>query len=855
MSAFLQDIRYALRQLRLAPGFTATVVLTLALGIGATTAIFTLVHAVMLRSLPVVDPSRLYRLGDNQECCVSGGPRDDGRWSLFSYELFKRLQAATPEFEELAAFQANPNLYSVRRSNDTAPAKPLRSEFVTGNYFSMFGLGAFSGRVLTPADDQPSAPPVVVISYRAWQQEFAADRSMVGSTIYIQTHPFTVAGIAPPGFFGETVSDSPTAFWMPLQQEPMMQGNSTLLHEKIPNWLRAIGRLKPGATINGMPARVTTVLKNWIPDSGIEAFIPSGQRAEYDKVMKIQHIGVIPAGGGVGVMEEDYGSSLKVLLLICASVLLIACANIANLLLARGTVRRHQTSLQMALGASRSRLVRQAITESVVLATLGGIAGIALAYLGTRAILAMTFGDAHFLPISPTPSLPVLAFALALSVFTGVLFGTAPAWIATHANPVEALRGANRTTRDKTSLPQKALVIVQVMLSVVLLTGAGMLVHSLRNLEHRDFGFDTTRRIMIELNSPPASYTQEHLQALYTQLQARIEQIPGVERAALATYTPMSGDNWGEGVVIEGKDPHLFSDDNGASWDRVGAGYFETMGQQIVRGRGIERGDTSTSRGVAVINQAFANKYFKGEDPIGHHFGMDIAAYANSYEIVGIAHDSYYHSVQEKPNAMFFVALTQTVPFKESVMQMGETRSHFIHSAVVVYHGTPDTLEPQIRRAFAQVDPDIPITGVRAFDDRIAGDFDQQRTVARLAGLFSTLALILAAIGLYGVTAYSVARRTNEIGVRMALGANRMRVVQMVLRGALTQIAIGMAIGIPAALICAKLLSAQLFQVGPWDPTPLILAVVLLVVCSLVAAIVPARRAASLEPMKALRIE
>jgi predicted permease len=854
MGMILQDIRYSLRQLRLAPAFTATVVLTLALGIGATTAIFTLVHAVMLRSLPVVDPSRLYRLGDNQECCVNGGPRSDGRWSLFSYELFTRLKAATPEFEELAAFQANPNKYGFRRGTSGTPAKPLNGEFVTGNYFSMFGIGSFAGRVFNPADDTPSASPVVVLSYRAWQQEFAADRSILNSTVYIQGHPFTVIGIAPPGFFGDTVSDSPPAFWMPLQQEPMLLGNSALLHEKIPNWLRAIGRLKPGATIEGMAARVTTVLGNWIPDSGIDALVPANERTEYEKMLKLQHIGIIPAGGGVGVMEENYGSSLKVLLLICASVLLIACANIANLLLARSTVRRHQTSLQMALGASRPRLIRQALTESVVLAALGGIAGIAFAYIGTRAILTMTFGDATFLPISPTPSLPVLAFALALAIVTGILFGTAPAWIATHANPVEALRGANRSTRDKSSLPQKALVIIQVMLSVVLLTGAGMLVHSLRNLEHRDFGFDTTNRIMVDVNSPPASYTPEHLQSLYTQLHDRIAQIPGVERVALATYTPFT-DNWGEGIVVEGKDNKLLTDDVGTSWDRVAPGYFEAVGQSIVRGRGIEQQDTSTSVHVAVINEAFANHYFKGENPIGHHFGMDVQAYAHSYEIVGVVHDSYYHSIQEPPNPMFFVPLTQTQIFKEPIMQSGETRSHFISSAAVVFHGTPEQLEPQIRKAFAEVDADLPIIGLHRLDDRIAGNFDQQRTVARLAGLFSALALILAAVGLYGVTAYSVARRTNEIGVRMALGANRMRVVRMVLRGALTQMGIGMLIGIPAAIGCAKLLSAQLFQVGPWDPTPLIVAVALLIVCAIAAAIIPARRAASLDPMKALRIE
>ncbi len=854
MNLFLQDIRYAFRQLRLAPGFTTTVVLTLALGIGATTAIFTLVHAVMLRSLPVGDPARLYRLGDTQECCVRGGFTDDGRWSLFSYELFKRLKASTPEFEELAAFQANANVYSVRLEGATSPAKALHGEFVTGNYFSMFGINSFAGRVLTESDDRRSAPPVAVMSYRTWQQEFGAARSVVGATLYIQGHPVTVVGIAPPGFFGDTVTDSPPSFWMPLQQEPLMMGSSSLLAETMPNWLRAIGRLRPGATVAGMPERLSIILRQWIPESGVMPLIAPTQRARFDQNLRKQKINVIAAGGGVGVMKEQYGSSLKVLLLICGSVMLIACANIANLLLARAQVRRHQTSLQMAMGASRSRLVRQALTESVVMATLGGVTGVLLAYIGTRMILTMTFGDAHFLPISPTPSLPVLGFALALSFVTGVLFGTAPAWMATHANPVEALRGANRSTRDSSSMPQKALVVVQVMLSVVLLTGAGMLVHSLRNLEHMDLGFDTQNKVMIQMNQPPASYTQDHLQTLYLQLQNKLEQIPGVERASLALYTPFT-DNWGEGIVVEGKDPASFGEDGGSSWDRVGAGYFETVGQPILRGRGIERGDTATTEKVAVVNQTFANKFFKGEDPMGRHFGMDMQAYASSFTIVGVVRDAKYTDVQENTRAMFFVPLTQSMAYKESMMQEVDTRSHFIQSAAVVYHGDLKVLEPQIRKAFAEVDPDIPITDIHTLQDRVSGNFDQQRSVAKLAGLFSTLALILAAVGLYGVTAYSVARRTNEIGVRMALGADRTNVVKLVLRGALLQTAIGMAIGIPVALGCAKLLSAQLFQVTFWDPRPLVVAVMLLLACALMAALIPARIAASLDPVKALHIQ
>jgi len=855
MSTLVQDLRYALRQLRLAPGFTATVVLTLALGIGATTSIFTLVHAVMLRSLPVVDPSRLYRIGDSTECCVRGGPTDDGRWGMVAFDLFKRLQAAMPEFEDIALFQASDPVYSVRRGTANAVvAKPLQGEFVSGNYFSVFGLGAFSGRVFSPSDDTRSAAPVVVMSYPTWQQEYGADPSIVGSTFYIQGHPFTVVGISPPGFFGDTVRSSPPSFWIPLQQEPALLGSSSLLTRTIPNWLRPIGRLKAGAKPDGLTARATAVLLRWIPDSGIINLVPPTQRAVFDTMLKKQKLIVVPAGAGVGVMQENYGSSLKVLLLICGSVLLIACANIANLQLARAAGRRHQASLQLALGASRSRLIRQALTESVVLAGLGGLAGVALAYVGTRLILAMEFSAAQFLPISPTPSLPVLLFALGLAFLTGILFGTAPAWMATRANPVEALRGANRSTRDSASLPQKALVVVQVVLSVVLLTGAGMLVHSLRNLEHRDFGFDSTNRVMVEINQPPASYTPERLQALYQTMQQRLEQIPGVQRAALALYTPYT-DNWGEGIVVEGKDPAVFGQHSGASWDRVSAGYFETLGQPIVRGRGIEADDTATTRGVAVINETFAKTFFKGEDPIGRHFGMDEQAYASSFEVVGVARDVKYTDLQEETRAMFFVPLAQTTVYPSEDMRSGEIRSHFIHSVALVYHGNKAELEPQLRKALAEVDPDIPITDLHTMDERIASNFDQERSVARLAGLFSGLALVLAAVGLYGVTAYSVARRTSEIGVRMALGADRMRVVRMIVSGTLTQTVVGMLIGIPAALGCARLLSAQLFEVKGWDPEPLALAVVLIAVCALVAALIPARRAASLDPVKALRMD
>ncbi len=475
MQTLVQDLRYALRQLRLSPVFTLTAMLTLALGIGATTAIFSLVHAVMLRSLPVADPASLYRIGDNQKCCVNGGMQDD--WTLFSYEFYKRLQAGTPEFEQLAAFDAEPEIFSIRREGLAAPARSAPGEWVSGNYFSMFGLGAFAGRVFGPSDDTPSAAPVAVMSYRAWQQNYGGDPGIVGSTLIVAGHPFTVIGIAPPGFFGDTLRSDPPEFWLPLNQEPMLQGSSSLIKQPSESWLRIIGRLKPGATVAGLPARLTTILRQWIPESGV----PAEWMPHVMHVLPQQHINIAPAGDGVGVMKQEYGSSLRILLTICGLVLLIACANIANLLLARGTMRRQRTSVQLALGASRSRLVRQALTESVALALLGGLAGVVVAYGGTRLVLLLTFHSNHYVPIDAAPSLPVLGFAFAASLLTGVLFGTAPAWLATHADPVEALRGANRSTQDRSSLPLKALVAAHSTISVVLLAGAAMLTHSLRN--------------------------------------------------------------------------------------------------------------------------------------------------------------------------------------------------------------------------------------------------------------------------------------------------------------------------------------------------------------------------------------
>ncbi len=850
METLVADLRYSLRVLRQSPVFTVTAVLTLALGIGGTTGIFSLIHAVMLRSLPVADPASLYRIGESDDCCVEGGPQ--GEWGLFSFPLLERLKTATPEFEQVAAFQANPWQFSVRRATTERVARPIRGEFVTGNYFSTFGVGSFAGRIITVSDDRPSAAPVAVLSYRAWKGAYGGDPSVIGSNFVIEGHPFTVIGIAPPGFFGETLRSDPPDLWFPLQQEPLVRGENSLLHQSIGAWLRVIGRLRPGASVAGMSARLTGVMRQWLKyDSGFPPeFMP-----EINRLLPKQNIHIVPAGGGVATMKANYGSSLAILLAVCCLVLLIACANVANLLLARGMARRSQTSLRLAIGASRARLIHQSLTESVLLSLCGGIAGLIVADGAGRLILALAFHSAHFLPIDTTPSTPVLAFALGLALVTGVLFGTAPAWFAARTDPVEALRGANRTTRDSSSLPQRALLILQAALSVVLVAGAGILTRSLNNLEEQNFGFQTANRISVDLNSPPATYSPERLDALYRGLEERLNHLPGVERASLALYNPLNGDNWSDGIAVKGHPTSNFREGGGASWDRVSVGYFETVGQPIVRGRGFTEADAGAAEPVAVVNQEFVRRLLPNEEPLGQHFGFDLPSEAGRFRIIGVVRDAKYAFPDEPLRPMFFVPLQQRIAYGQPDLNREETRSHLIDNALIVTRRGPGELEPVLRKVFSEADPNLTIIEVRTMQQEIDSNFDQQRSVADLAGIFGLLALVLASVGLYGVTAYTVARRTNEIGVRMALGADRTNVIRLVLRGAFTHVGAGLLIGIPLAIGAGRLMASQLYGVGKWDPLALSIATISLCICAFTAAAIPAARAASIDPMKALRTE
>jgi predicted permease len=846
------SFRYAVRQFRLSPVFTAAAVLTLALGIGGTTAIFTLIHAVMLRSLPVSDPGKLYRVGEGDDCCVEGGPQD--QWGMFSFSLYERLKTETPEFEEVAAFQAGRGRLSVRRQGIESAARPLRSEYVTGNYFSTLGVPAFGGRVFTPDDDKPAASPVAVLSHRVWQTTYGGDPSVVGSTFVVDGHPFTVIGVAPAGFFGETLESDPPDLWIPVHQEPMMDGEGGLLHQSISAWLRMIGRLRPGASIDGMAPRLTGVLRQWMQnDSGY----PANWMPDVIRMLPKQVVDVVPAGAGVAVMKEEYGRSLQILLSVCGLVLLIACANVANLLLARGVARRGQTAVRLAMGATPWQIVGQALIESVLLAIGGAIVGLLVATAAAQLLLALAFHSSHFLPISATPSLMVLAFAFGLALVTGIIFGAAPAWLATRTDPAEALRGSGRGTRDRSSLARKALLVVQATLSVVLVAGATMLARSLNKLEHQDFGYQVQGRVEVDMNRPPASYTQPRLAALYRQLEEQLNRMPGVQGSGLAMYNPLT-DNWGELIMVAGHPAGQFNGESGASWDRVSANYLQNFGMPILRGRAFTAADNETSAPVAIVNEAFVKRFFKSdEDPLDQHFGLDMPQYASTFSIVGVVRDAKFAGwgLSRPARPMFYVPLAQNVVYHDDLMKKLELRSHFIGGIMLVTNVSSGALEPLLTRVLAELDPNLTINSIRTMQQQVELSFDQERAVASLAGLFGMVALLLAAVGLYGVTAYTVAQRTNEIGIRMALGADRPTVIQLVLRGAFKRVLVGLILGLPLAIGAGRLISAQLYGVSSWDPLALTVAAGALAVCSFFAAIIPANRAASISPMNALRIE
>ena len=846
---FTQDIRYAFRQLRHAPGFAVTAVLTLALGVGATTAIFSLIYQVMLRPLPVAAPEQLYKLGKSYDCCYNSGSLF-GDWSLFSYDQYQQFQAHLPGFASMAAMEAGVQPVGMRLQGSAEAAEPARLQFVSGNYFSTLGVGAAQGRVLQPSDDRRGAPPQVVLSYSLWQRRFGGSPQIVGSTLMINNRPLAVVGIMPASFFGTRVDADPPELWAPLATEPMLTNIDAMDHPA-QYWLYVVGRAQPGFSPAAGDAQVSGLLQQWLfahqetLEAGQREAVPR-QRTEWE-----------PAANGISHLRDNYASGLRLLLMIAAFVLLIVCSNLANLMLVRGMARRQQSAMRLALGAPRSRLVRQTLIESLLVALAGSAVAVMLAFLGSRAMLAMALAGAQTSPFSPSPSLPVLVFALGVAVLAAALFGCVPAWITSHFDPMEALRGASRTSGDQTSWPQKSLVVLQAALSLALLSTAALLTLSLRALQHQNLHLLTTGRLVIGINTVAAGYDLSKLAELDRKLDSQLKQMPGVLNLGYATYSPLSHDGWHDLTFLPGAPPPAPEFTNNyyrTTYDRVSPGYFAAVGTHLLLGRGFTEADDASARRIAVVNQAFVGRFLKDKQAVGQHFGLN-AHDPNEFEIVGVAEDTKYEDPDQPQLPMVFLPLAQSSEIFAERERAGEERDHYPNDIVVHYAGGEAEMAAALRRELARIDPNLPITRIDSLQTQVDSNFNQPEMLARLTGAFGLVALLLAAIGIYGVTAYTVERRTPEVGLRMALGAGRREVLREVLHRAVAQVMIGLALGVPLALVLGRMMAAHLYQVSSYDLRILAGAFCTLMLAAVLAALAPAVRASRIEPVEALRNE
>jgi macrolide transport system ATP-binding/permease protein len=846
-----QDVRYALRQLRRTPGFTVTVLLTLALGIGANSAIFTLVNAILLRNLPVTDPKTLIRIGDKNDCCISDQWSDTGDYSLFATDTYYMFKKNLPEFEELAAtasFYGGGGPLTVRRAGPDTVAKSMVGTFVSGNYFRVFGLSPAAGRLFIDADDQKGVPIRAVVSYDAWQRDYAGDLSLVGSTIYVNGKSATIIGVAPKGFYGDRIDTNPPSFFFAMNAMDAVIGASFFTNPD-KQWAYLIGRVKPGTSVPALQGKASALLKHQL--ATLKTF--NDPRAR--KVLPLTHVVLTPGGGGIQSMQNGYKDRLNLLQWIAALVLLVACANIANLLLVRGVSRRAEFSIRSALGAQRGRLVRQLLEESVLLSSMGGLLGLAVSYLGAHALLALAFPDRHNMPVVASPSPLVIVFAFLLSLLTGVLFGLAPALMAARTHPVGALRSTSRTTAHRASVLQRALVVMQAALSLVLLVAAGLFAQSLSKAENVNMKLDATNRYIAHINPQAAGYKTTEVEPLYQTIVDRFHAIPGVLKVGLSTYTPMEANDWGSGVNVQG-DPDL---NKTASWVKCTPEYFDSVGTHVLMGRGFTLQDTMKALPIAIVNQEFVKQFFGNRNPIGHRFGFDDPLHPGidgAHEIVGVVEDTTYTSVYWKNHAMYFLPLTQAAGNARDPNYPFDKDDSMYAGAMVVQTSRPiPGFEKLVGETLASINPNLTIVKFQTFQQQIDDRFTQERLISRLTSLFGLLALLLAAIGLYGVTAYTVVRRTPEIGIRMALGAARSRVIGTVMRGAMLETAAGLAIGIPVAIFCVRFVKSQLYEITSVNAPVMTVAIGVLTLAAAIAGIIPARRAASIDPVRALRIE
>jgi predicted permease len=836
MESLFSDIRYAFRGILKRPGFTAIAVITLALGIGANTAIFTLVNAVTLKSLPVTRPQELVLFQSGSDEGTSNGDPSSGEWRRFSYDSYRYFVDHDQSYQSLSAFRSGESRVSVASSqNPSGEAQRASSHLVSGNYFSVLGVNAFLGRTLTPSDDQAGAPPAVVMSYGYWKEQWSGNPQIINREIVINGRAFTVVGVTPPEFFGIRVRRAPD-LWVPLVFQPEIEMRESYLKAPRVYWLNFVGRLKPGVKFEQAQASANLLLRQFLTSQ-------TGTKLTDDdrKAIAGASVGLAPGGRGISGLRIAYSRALQMLMVIVGLVLLIACANVGNLLLSRTAARKAEISLRLALGASRGRVVRQLLTESFLLAVIGGIAGILLAQGGVKVLVTLV---AKTSPLDVQPDLGVLAFTAGVSMTAGLLFGTVPALRATKTDLTTAIKEkSSRTSRFGLA---SVLVIAQVGLSMVLLAGAGLFSRSLIKLQEENVGFNRDNVLVVRIDPRLGAYKPTELSALYRQLLDRIKDIPGVQSATVATYSPISGTGRSSTITVRGYTARS-DEDMEVSDMLIGPDYGATLGLPLILGREIDKRDTPAGAKVAVVSQSFAEYFFHGENPIGRRFYFgdeNDPERSDDVEIVGVVGDVKYDNARTAPARTAYRPILQ--------VQDGDAYSSTLEIRTV---GEPTAAAPMVRGAIRQIDPKLPVFGVTSLREQLSGALQQEKLVAELVSFFGLLALLLACVGLYGVMAHGVVRRTKEIGIRMALGAERSRIVWMVMRETILLVLIGIVLGVPAALGAAKLVSSQLFGLSPSDPFTLLVAATVLIAVASLAGLLPARKASKVNPLTALRYE
>ncbi len=829
----LQDIRYALRAMAARPSFTVVAVLSLALGIGANTAIFGLWNRVLHSSLPVVHkPEQLVMLTNPGTAGGwHGNTTGDRDW--LSYTEFEQLRDRMQSLSGVMATQSGLGDWQVRFPG--GEWEQARGRLVSGGYFQVLGVGAALGRVFTAAADYADSPHAV-ISYNYWQRRFGGRPDVLGTTFTLRNAVLTIIGVAPRGFIGETAGQQPD-LWIPLRMQPGVLPGDDWLHETPPEkmmWLHVFGRLKPGVTLARAEAEANAIFK-----TGLESFYGAIASAQRRRELLDQHLKIRPGARGASHTRADFSTSLTGLLAAVGLLLLIACANLANLLLARGAARKTEMTIRLSLGASRGRLIRQLITESLVLAAIGGLAGLAVAYFLHGALVRMVLrSDENFrMNFALDPSL--LVFALAVTVTAAMLFGVLPAWAGT------ALKEQNRSVTSGVGQMRwgRFLVSLQLALSLPLLAGAGLLVRTLYNLQSIDLGYPVEHLLLVEINSRMAGYDSTRSAGLFRELLGQIQRIPGVKAASFSENGIFSGSGSSESVEAEGSIPKQNVPRDAAS-DLVGPGYFSTLGIPVILGREILESDRAGTPKVCVINEAFAKQFFANRNPIGMHITSVEDTRRTTYKVVGLAKNARTQNLRHDTEPFFYVPVTQ--PLADNVR-----RAHFL----IRTSAKSAPVLAAVREAFHRVNPALPIGSARSIEEQMAGLTAQDQTTAQLAIVFGCVALALAAVGLYGVLSYGIARRTGEIAIRIAMGAQHGRVITMILGETIGLVVAGLSLGAYLAYAASRLIGSRLYGVAPQDPLTLALAIGLLLTVALSAAYLPARRASKLDPMTALRQE